>query len=116
MGPFVRVEVSGIEPVAQNDPAYQASLPISIMSDRILTPASPTTLGRVLIKRKQLLQKVPLCERTILDMEKRGDFPKRFTISHSVVAWDLEEVDTWIASKQNAGAQANAPGKHKSKR
>lgn len=79
------------------------------MSLRPLTPVDLTTPGRVLIKRKQLLRKVPLSERTILDMEKRGEFPRRFTISQSLVAWDLDEVDAWIDEKKNAGAQANAP-------
>jgi prophage regulatory protein len=81
------------------------------MSTRPLTTHDLMAPGRVLIKRKQLLQKVPLCERTILDMEKRGDFPKRFTITPRLVAWDLEEVDAWIAAQQNAATQANAPGR-----
>jgi prophage regulatory protein len=81
------------------------------MSIRPLTTNEFTTPGRVLIKRKQLLQKVPLCERTILNMEKRGDFPKRFTITPRLVAWDLEEVDVWIAAQQSAAIQADAPGR-----
>jgi prophage regulatory protein len=67
-------------------------------------------VGRVLINRKQLLKKVPLCERTILDMEKRGDFPKRFSVTPRLVAWDLLEVDDWIARHQAAGVQQPAPG------
>ncbi|MFS2024855.1 helix-turn-helix transcriptional regulator [Massilia sp. CT11-137] len=67
-------------------------------------------LGRVLINRKQLLKKVPLCERTILNMEKRGDFPKRFSVTPRLVAWDLMEVDDWIARHQTAGVQQPAPG------
>lgn len=70
----------------------------------------PRPLGRVLINRKQLLQKVPLCERTILDMEKRGDFPKRFAVTRRLVAWDLGEVDDWIAHHQAACVQQPAPG------
>ncbi|WP_346426282.1 AlpA family phage regulatory protein [Janthinobacterium sp. GW456W] len=58
--------------------------------------------GRVLIKRRQLLQKVPLCERTILNLEKRGQFPRRFRITSRLVAWDLKEVDAWIAEQQTA--------------
>jgi prophage regulatory protein len=85
------------------------------MSTRPLATNDLMTLGRVLIKRKQLLQKVPLCERTILDMEKRGDFPKRFTITPRLVAWDLKEVDAWIAAQQSAATQANPPGKKRNK-
>ena len=81
------------------------------MNTRPLTTADLLAPGRVLIKRKQLLQKVPLCERTILDMEKRGDFPKRFTITTRLVAWDLGEVDAWFAAQQHAALQADAPGR-----
>lgn len=69
-----------------------------------------TPPGRVVINRKQLLKKVPLCERTILDMEKRGDFPKRFSVTARLVAWDLAEVDDWIARQHAAGIQQAAPG------
>ncbi|PJC96430.1 hypothetical protein GQ37_022410 [Janthinobacterium sp. BJB1] len=80
------------------------------MSIRPLTTTDLLTPGRVQIKRRQLLQKVPLCERTILDMEKRGGFPKRFTITSRLVAWDLGEVDAWIAEQQNAARPGRAPG------
>lgn len=85
------------------------------MTNRPLTTTILMTPGRVLIKRQQLLQKVPLCERTILDMEKRGDFPRRFTITPRLVAWDLGEVDAWIAAQQSAAVQAEAPGRKKAK-
>jgi prophage regulatory protein len=67
-------------------------------------------LGRVVINRKQLKSKVPLCERTILDLEKRGKFPKRFSVAARVVVWDLSEVDDWIADQKAAGIQQPAPG------
>ena len=67
-------------------------------------------LGRVVINRKQLKSKVPLCERTILDLEKRGEFPKRFSVAARVVVWDLSEVDDWIANRKAAGIQQPAPG------
>jgi hypothetical protein len=53
------------------------------MPYRSLTMADLTVPGRVLIERQQLLKKIPLCARTIYDMEKRGEFPRRFTIGHS---------------------------------
>ena len=84
------------------------------MGIRPLTTTDLLAPGRVLIKRRQLLQKVPLCERTILDMEKRGGFPKRFTITSRLVAWDLAEVDEWIAAQQSAALPGCAPGAKKS--
>jgi prophage regulatory protein len=71
-------------------------------------PAPPP--GRVVINRKQLRQKVPLSERTILDMEKRGAFPRRFSISPRLVVWDNAEVDAWIAGQQAAAIQQPPPG------
>jgi prophage regulatory protein len=66
--------------------------------------------GRVVINRKQLLQKVPLSERTILDMEKRGAFPRRFSISPRLVVWDNAEIDEWLAGQQAAAIQQPPPG------
>jgi len=67
-------------------------------------------LGRVVINRKQLKQKVPLCTRTILEMEKRGDFPRRFSVTPRLVVWDLAEIDAWIARQYSAAVQQSAPG------
>lgn len=49
--------------------------------------------GRVIINRKQLLRKIPMSDRTILEMEKRGEFPQRSSIATRMVGWDLQEVD-----------------------
>ena len=81
------------------------------MQTRPLSSSDLKVPGRVLIKRKQLLQKIPLSERTIFAMEQRGEFPKRFTISSRLVAWDLAEVDAWIETQQEARHQAAAPTK-----
>jgi predicted DNA-binding transcriptional regulator AlpA len=80
------------------------------MNARPLSESELLTPGRVLIKRKQLLQKVPLCQRTILEMEKRGEFPRRFAITSRLVAWDLREVDAWIAAQHRAAHQLEPPG------
>ena len=80
------------------------------MNARPLTTDDLLAPGRVLIKRKQLLKKVPLGERTILELERRGLFPKRFSITARSVAWDLSEVDAWIAQQQAAAVPQPAPG------
>ena len=61
---------------------------------------------------RQLLQNVPLCERTILNLEKRGQFPRRFTITSRLLAWDLNEVDAWIAEQQKAARLPGVPQAH----
>lgn len=63
-----------------------------------------------LINRKTLLGMIPLSERAILDMEKRGDFPRRIALTSRNVAWDLEEIETWVQRKKQTGAQAGRPG------
>lgn len=52
------------------------------------------------IRRTELRQIVPLADTTIYDMERRGDFPRRFNLSARCVVWDLEEVEAWIATRK----------------
>ncbi len=80
------------------------------MNTRDLSHAEMTTPGKTLINRKQLLQMIPLSERTILDMEKRRQFPRRFAITTRLVAWDLQEVEQWIDARKAAAIQPVAPG------
>lgn len=63
-----------------------------------------------LINRKKLLAMIPLSDRAIYNLEKRGDFPKRIALTSRNVAWDLHEVESWIASRKASGAQAARPG------
>jgi prophage regulatory protein len=63
-----------------------------------------------LINRKQLLKMVPLSDRTIFDMEKRGEFPRRFALTSRNVAWDLAEIEAWIEARKASGDQAVRPG------
>lgn len=66
-----------------------------------------------LINKKTLLGMIPLSEKAIYNMEKRGDFPKRIALTSRNVAWDLDEVTGWIESRKASGAQAKRPGKAK---
>lgn len=65
---------------------------------------------KTLINRKALLAMIPLSERAIFNMEKRGDFPCRIVLTSRNVAWDLDEVEDWIESRKRSGAQADCPG------
>ncbi|MFT9364709.1 MAG: AlpA family phage regulatory protein [Gluconobacter sp.] len=66
--------------------------------------------ARVLIDRKKLYAMIPLAERTIFNMERRGEFPRRIALTSRNVAWDLEEVMEWIETRRAQGAQAQRPG------
>lgn len=63
-----------------------------------------------LIDKKTLHAMVPLSERTIFDMEKKGEFPKRFALSANRVVWDLDDVVTWMDARKFAGLQVARPG------
>lgn len=58
----------------------------------------------VLINRKKLLAMIPLSERTIYNLEQRGDFPRRIALTSRNVAWDLAEVEEWIQDKKAKSA------------
>jgi prophage regulatory protein len=79
------------------------------MTTRESVADAPRAHGKKIINRKQLLEMVPLSDRTILDMEKRGEFPRRFSITARLVAWDLDEVEAWIESRRAAAIQQAAP-------
>ena len=62
-----------------------------------------------LINRKHLRSIVPLSDRTIFDMEKRGEFPRRFALTPRMVAWDLQEVEDWMDQQKRAARLPPAP-------
>lgn len=80
-------------------------------STRTISDAELMRGGRVLINRRQLLKIVPLSDRTIFDLEKRGDFPRRFALTQRFVAWDLREVEEWMERKKARAQQPQAPGR-----
>ncbi len=64
----------------------------------------------MLINRKKLLAMIPLSERTIYNMEQRGEFPRRIALTRRNVAWDLAEVEQWIEARKRSGEAAARPG------
>lgn len=65
------------------------------------------------IRRHELRLIVPLADSTIYEMEKRGDFPRRFSLSPRCVVWDLEEVEAWLEERRrthHAGQAIRAAG------
>lgn len=63
-----------------------------------------TTKPTILIRRKALLERVPYSDRHILDLEKKGLFPKRWVLGPRCVAWVEAEVEAWIASRSMGSA------------
>jgi len=66
--------------------------------------------NKTLINRKKLLAMIPLAERTIYNMEQRGEFPRRIALTSRNVAWDLAEIEEWIEVRKSSGTQAARPG------
>lgn len=66
--------------------------------------------NKILINRKVLLEMIPLSSRTIYNLEKRGEFPRRIALTSRNVAWDLSEVEEWIETRKASGIQAARPG------
>jgi prophage regulatory protein len=54
------------------------------------------------IRRHELRQIVPLAETTIYEMERRGEFPRRFNLTPRCEVWDLAEVEAWIEERKQA--------------
>ena len=60
------------------------------------------SLDRVkrMLRRKELRLIVPLADTTIYEMERRGEFPRRFNLTPRCVVWVLAEVEAWIKQRR----------------
>ena len=68
------------------------------------------------IRRQELRQIVPLAETTIYEMERRGEFPRRFNLTPRCVVWDLTEVEAWVEErKQTPRGITSKPDVHQRK-
>jgi len=52
-----------------------------------------------MLRKPELLQKVPLTYKSIWELEKDGKFPSRRLLGPRTVAWVESEVDEWLASR-----------------
>lgn len=66
--------------------------------------------SKTLINRKKLHAMIPLAERTIYNMEQRGEFPRRIALTSRNVAWDLTEIEEWIDARKSSSIHAVRPG------
>lgn len=61
------------------------------------------------IKKRELHQMVPLADSTIWEMERRGEFPKRFLLTPRCVVWDLGEVEAWLELRRTRPVRPAPP-------
>lgn len=81
--------------------------------ERMRSPEQQPQLGvssalsfRRTIRRTELHKMVPLSGTTIYDMERRGEFPRRFNLTSRCVVWDLAEVEAWIETRRQVSDAA----------
>lgn len=94
-------------------PPRYASCPVETGGQFNSGPATVLTGLPRRIRRHDLRLIVPLADSTIYEMEKRGDFPRRFNLTPRCVVWDLEEVEAWPERRRQTyleGQAKIAPG------
>jgi prophage regulatory protein len=57
-----------------------------------------------LILHSDLKRLVPLSRTTMWRMERRGEFPRRISISDRRVAWRRSEIEAWLKRRATLGA------------
>ena len=62
------------------------------------------------IRRPELRKLVPLADTTIYEMEKRGEFPRRYPLTRRCVVWDLAEVEAWLAQRRETASREAVEG------
>lgn len=55
-----------------------------------------------IIRLRRVIEKTGLSRSTILALEKRGDFPKKISLSPRTMGFLESEVDAWIAGRVTA--------------
>lgn len=61
------------------------------------------------VRRRELRKIVPLADTTIYEMERRGEFPRRFYLTSKCVVWDLAEVEQWLTARRAASLAGRVP-------
>ena len=62
------------------------------------------------IRKPELLTRIPLSDVTIWRREKMGDFPKRIKLGGNSVGWFENEIDEWLSKKASERFESGAVG------
>lgn len=68
-------------------------------------PAAPIKM----IRSAAVLARVPYTARHLLNLEKKGAFPKRRQLGPRCVAWIESEIDEWLAGRATGPAATPFP-------
>ena len=85
-------------------PSYQSD--VMNQTQRLAALSASRPAARRMVRRKELRRIVPLGDTTIYEMERRGEFPRRFTLSTRCVVWDLAEIESWLDARRQASDAA----------
>ncbi|MEN3257821.1 AlpA family phage regulatory protein [Sodalis endosymbiont of Spalangia cameroni] len=60
------------------------------------------------VDRKKLFDIVPISENKLYELEKAGEFPKKFVLAGKY-AWNRDEIEAWLdeQQEQNTGKSTN---------
>lgn len=64
------------------------------------------TKPRRTLRREDLLKKTGLSRTSQFNLEKAGDFPKRFKLTPRCAVWFEDEVDAWLEERQRSAIKA----------
>lgn len=87
----------------RSEPTRNQALNAAAQLPHLVPPPNALPFHRT-IRRAELRQIVPLADSTIYDLERRGEFPRRFNLTARCVVWDLTEVEAWIAARRQASS------------
>lgn len=82
------------------------------MTSEVRSPTPSDRTCQRAVRRRELRAIVPLADTTIYEMERRGEFPRRFYLTSKCVVWDLGEIEQWLTARReesHAGQVARSP-------
>lgn len=60
----------------------------------------PNSCTRVLTRASLKAYGIPFSNPTLLRLERRGEFPRRFFLTPKTPAWNMADITAWIATRQ----------------
>ncbi|WP_269633979.1 helix-turn-helix transcriptional regulator [Pelomonas sp. BJYL3] len=94
------------DPESANQQDRPSASPKDERTTLALAASNSNAALRRTIRRPELHRMVPLADTTIYDMERRGEFPRRFNLTPRCVVWDAAEVEAWLESRREASNSA----------
>lgn len=92
------------EPQPEQSSCKGARYPSLAAATPQVVPSKPREVFKRTVRRRQLREMVPLADTTIYEMEKRGEFPRRFYLTPRCAVWDASEVEAWIEERRHASS------------